>query len=67
MGLGKTLQMLSLCLERPPAWEEEGNKKKNETEKKKKEKVKGTVLVVTPVSVNVEWDAEIEKHTEDMK
>jgi SNF2 family DNA or RNA helicase len=61
MGLGKTLQTLALCLQRKPNWSDEVQPKDLQA-KKQKLKQKGTVLVVTPVSVNVEWDDEIEKH-----
>lgn len=64
MGLGKTLQMLSLCLARPPEWDK--RTLKTIGGKKQKENKQGPVLVVTPVSVNVEWDDEIEKHCEDV-
>jgi len=45
MGLGKTCQMLALCMKRP-----------------KTDDSLGGVLVVSPVSVCVEWEMEIKKH-----
>jgi len=69
MGLGKTAQMLALCLARPVDWQnvcQTEVKTLAPPDKTQKEKTKGPVLVIAPVSVNVEWDAEIEKHCQNV-
>lgn len=68
MGLGKTAQMLALCLARPVDWDSSTDNDASPlpSGKTQKKKTKGPVLVVAPVSVNVEWDAEIEKHCQNV-
>lgn len=67
MGLGKTAQMLVLSCVCPPNWEEDATVLEPLVKSFKTGLKEAAVLVVTPVSVNVEWDAEIEKHTTGKK
>lgn len=62
MGLGKTIQILSLCCENKPDYNNEWYTKVK-LKYKDTELVNSSVLIVAPKSVYVEWTHELDKHT----